>query len=371
MFDFVPIDSYTFYFHVLILCMVGMTFLMCMSENIFDDEVVSFNNIIGTIAFSFIILYMGMRPDSYVFGDSYNYVRGYNYLVRTGANFQWHTGGEWLFTNIEILFTKLSASFHPFFLFCSLVYTGSLWLAMRRIFGNYFFIPVLVILSMFTFWSYGVNGIRNGMGASLFILAMTYVENLPVAAILCLCAVGIHKSVYLMIAAAILAWFVKNSYYYLAAWILCVIVSFFFGSTIQSALGGLSLFSGDDRFSAYMTGSNMQGELVQVSMIFRWDYLIYSSMGVIVGYYFIFRKNFQDEYYHWIYNTFLVTNAFWVLIIRAAYSNRFAQISWFIMPVVLIYPFLRDRFWPDHERKMGWALLLFYAFSFYFNIIKG
>lgn len=71
-----------------------------------------------------------------------------------------------------------------------------------------------------------------------------------------------------------------------------------------------------------------------------------------------------------IYNTFLITNAFWVLVIRAAYSNRFAQISWFIMPIILIYPFMKQRFWQSHEKILGAALLVFYAFAFYYNILK-
>ena len=146
--------------------------------------------------------------------------------------------------------------------------------------------------------------------------------------------------------------------------------SYAVGGRIQSYLANF-ISIGDERFSNYLTGDAMIGEVIQMSMTFRWDFLLYSAMGVFVGYYFIFRRNFKDEYYHWIYNTFLVTNAFWVLVIRAAYSNRFAQISWFIMPIVLIYPFLKQRFWQNHERMLGLALLVFYAFAFYFNILKG
>ena len=182
-------------------------------------------------------------------------------------------------------------------------------------------------------------------------------------------ACGFHQSIYLMMAAGGLAWFFKNSYYYLAGWIACVGLSYAVGFRIQNYLARLG-FGNDDRFSGYLTGDNMIGEIVQMSMVFRWDFLAYSAMGVAVGYYFIFRRNFKDEYYHWIYNTFLLTNAFWVLVIRAAYSNRFAQISWFIMPIVLIYPFLKQRFWTNHEKMLGYAILLFYAFTFYSNILK-
>jgi hypothetical protein len=101
-----------------------------------------------------------------------------------------------------------------------------------------------------------------------------------------------------------------------------------------------------------------------VSMRFRWDFILYSALGVGVGYFFIFKRSFQDEYYHWVYNTYLTTNAFWILVIRAAYSNRFAQISWFILPVVLIYPFMKERFWQNHERMLGYAIIMFYAYTF-------
>lgn len=167
---------------------------------------------------------------------------------------------------------------------------------------------------------------------------MTYINHLPIAIILCAIAIGFHNSCLLMVGAAVLAWFIKSSYLYLLAWIGCVGVSYAIGGRIQNYLATIGIFGDDDRFSGYLTGSNMVGEIVQMSMVFRWDFLIYSVMGVFVGYYFIFRRNFRDEYYHWLYNTFLITNAFWVLVIRAAYSNRFAQISWFIMPVILIYP---------------------------------
>ena len=53
---------------------------------------------------------------------------------------------------------------------------------------------------MFTFWVYGVNGVRNGVGASLFILAIAYADNIPIMVILALMGAGMHNSVYLMIA---------------------------------------------------------------------------------------------------------------------------------------------------------------------------
>ena len=370
MIDFIPLLEYTHYFDVTILCMIAVAFWQCHTGSILKQDTASMNATWGVVFTVLLILYMGLRPVSSVFGDTVNYAKGFYETAQSTEPFTWKWEKEWLFYNLMGWFAKFS-DIHTFFLLCATVYVGSLWLASVRIFKNYYYIPFLIILSMFTFWSYGVNGIRNGMGASVFILAMTYVNKPPVMIALAVLACGFHKSIYLMSAAAGLAWFVKNSYYYLAGWVVCVIASYFAGFRIQNFLAGLNLVGDEDaRLSNYLTGDALIGEIVQTAMVFRWDFIMYSAMAVAVGYYFIFRRNFKDEYYHWIYNTYLATNAFWVLVIRAAYSNRFAQISWFIMPIVLIYPFFKQRFWTNHEKMLGYAILLFYVFTFYFNILK-
>lgn len=369
MIDFIPLHEYTHYFDVTILIMILVAVWQSHTGNILKNNIVNVNAMWGIIFTVLLILYMGLRPISRLFGDTVNYAHGFYKIANLAEPFQWIWHQEWLFYNLMQWFAK-NSDIHTFFLLCATLYVGSLWLAMVRIFKNYYYLPLLIIFGMFTFWTYGVNGIRNGLGASLFILAMSYVNKPIVMVGLGLLACGFHKSIYLMMAASGLAWFFKNSYYYLVGWIACIGISYAAGFRIQNYLAAIG-FGDDDRFSEYLTGSNMVGEIVQMSMVFRWDFLVYSAIGVAVGYYFIFQRNFKDEYYHWIYNIFLITNTFWVLIIRAAYSNRFAQISWFIMPIVLIYPFLKKRFWVNHEKYLGYAIILFYLFTFYYNILKG
>ncbi len=369
MIDFIPIAQYTHYFDITILCLILLAVWQCNKGIILNKDTVTINATWGAIFTILLILYMGLRPVHPQFGDTMNYATGFAEYAASKEPFTWKWEGEWLFYNVMDLFAKYS-DIHMFFLLCATLYVGCLWLACVRIFKNYYYIPLLVIMGMFTFWQYGVNGIRNGLGASIFILAMTYVNNPKMMITIALLGCGVHNSVLLMGAAATVAWFIKNSKIYLAGWIASVVVSYIAGGTIQTYLAEIDFLGGDDRFSGYLTGDNMVGEIVQMSMVFRWDFLIYSAMGVAVGYYFIIKKGFKDEYYHWIFNTYLATNAFWVMIIRAAYSNRFAQISWFILPIVLVYPFFKKRFWENHEKMLGYAILAFYAFAFYSNVLK-
>lgn len=369
MFDWVPIREYTPYFNYMVLAMIFIASAQCFTNQVFRKGTVATNAIWGFVFSIFLILYMGLRPISGVFGDTVNYASGFDTLRDVNTNI--NLSSEWAFGNLMLWHTKLG-DIHSFFLNCALIYVGSLWWAMKRIFGSYYWIPLLVVFSMFTFWDYGVNGVRNGMGASVFILALSFANHIPIMIFLALLATGFHASVWLMVVAAILGWLYKNSKTYLIIWMLCVIISWYWGATIQEFIGGLPLFADDDRFSGYLltTEREMEGEGFVYEMKFRWDFLAYSAMAVGVGYYFIMKRKFQDEYYHWIYNAYLITNAFWVLIIRTAYTNRFAQISWFIMPVVLIYPFMKKRFWRDHERMMGYAIIVFYAYTFYECFIR-
>lgn len=368
MFDWVPILQYTFYFNLLVLLLVLFATLQCFTNQVLQKSTVLANAIFGAAVTIFIILYMGLRPVNYVFGDTIVYANSFRRITETKISFG--LTSEWAFSNLMLWHNRLG-DIHTFFLNCAFIYVGSLWWAMKRIFGSYYWIPLLVIFSMFTFWNYGVNGVRNGMGASVFILAISFANHIPIMIFLAFLATGFHASVWIMIGAALAGWLYKNSKFYLGIWILCVVISWFWGESIQEYLGGLPLFTEDKRFSGYLLATDevqkSQGYVYE--MTFRWDFLIYSAMAVVVGYYFIFERKFKDEYYHWIYNAYLITNAFWILIIRAQYSNRFVQISWFIMPIILIYPFLKKRFWKEHEKILGIALLVFYAFTFYYNIL--
>lgn len=367
MFDWVPLSFYNEYFHIAVLICILIAIWQCHVGSILQKDVATLNAVWGCTLCIILILYMGLRPISSEFGDTMNYAKYYQEHA-AAKTYAWKWETEWLYYNLLGWWGHMKLDLHQFFLMNAIVYVGALWLATVRIFKNYYYLPLLVVFAMFTFWAYGTNGLRNGMASSLFILALTYTNNLPAMGLLFITAVGCHTSTVLLIGAAAIAWFIKNSYIYLMGWIACLGLSYGIGGRIQTMLAAYSLFNEDERFNAYLTGSNARGEIVQLAMTFRWDFVAYSALGVAIGYYFIFRRNYKDEYYHWLYNIFLTTNAFWLLIIRANYSNRFAQISWFIMPLILIYPFMKKRFWANHEKMLSIALLIFYAFAFYTNI---
>ncbi len=361
------------YFQYIILYLMAWALILCARGVIYDNKIVSVNQMLGLMTLLIVILLMGMRPINGNYGDTATYAYGFDKYAQNKDAIHFYWEKEWLFGNTMRFFAKYS-NIHAFFTTCAIVYVGALWLALRRIFDEYNFVPLLVVMSMFTFWAYGVNGVRNGMGASMFILAMTYTNNIPMMLGIAFVGAGIHNSVYIMLAAAALAWVLNNSRLYMLIWGTCIALSFTIGSMIQSWMAGFagSIDEGN-KLTSYLTysTSNMLSEGIIVATSFRWDFVAYSGLGVAIGAYFILRRRFEDEYYRWIFNTYLLCNSFWILIIRAPYSNRFAQISWFILPIVLIYPFMRERFWINQEKMLGLALVLFFAFNFITNTIPA
>lgn len=342
---------------------------------IYTGSMAKMNNFTGFVFVVALILYMGARPVSPEFGDTINYAAEFQTL-QTEESGNWMAQatslrGEWLFALILHAWVQYG-NVHDYFLSCSAVYVGALALASYRIFGGRWFIPFLTACAMFTFWVYGVNGIRNGMAASVMILGLSFRDNLKYLVLFSLLAVSLHKSMALLIGAGACAWFLTDTRYYVAAWLACIVAVILAGPAIGEMIASSGLFD-DPRLTLYISSAE---EVKAASPFFsstgfRWDFLLYSALPIVTGCYFIFRQEYRDAMYTWLLNIYIAANAFWILCMYAAFSNRFAQLSWFLMGFVFIYPFFKYRFWADQEKKLAGFFPLIYAFTFYMNIYNA
>ncbi|HMQ45454.1 MAG TPA: EpsG family protein, partial [Mariniflexile sp.] len=67
--------------------------------------------------------------------------------------------------------------------------------------------------------------------------------------------------------------------------------------------------------------------------------------------------------------TYLICNGFWILVIKANYSNRFAYLSWFMMALVIVYPFLKQTFFKYQYIILGNVILLYFGFTYFMSYI--
>ena len=61
---------------------------------------------------------------------------------------------------------------------------------------------------------------------------------------------------------------------------------------------------------------------------------------------------------------------FWIIVINASFSNRFAYLSWFLYPIVLSYPLLRMSIWKNQGRKTAYILIAHSLFTYLMWLIK-
>lgn len=321
----------------------------------------------------FVILFFGLRPISgRYFGDTSTYA--HHYLNISSEKFL-TSKGEWIWNWVMISCADTGLSVNAWFTLIDFLYVGFLLWASIRIEGNKVYLIVLFFVSTFLFYSGGVNGLRIGLATSIFVLAFTYILSPHIASrvfaiLLFISAFFIHKSISLPLICLLCSMFLfKRIKYSVIFWFVSIILLLLFGNFFTSILDSLGLFSFDDRVASYLT-DKLSSDIFHDKGGFRWDFLLYSSMPILLGWYVTEKRKITDKPYMVMLNTYILANAFWILVMYSNFSNRFASLSWFLYPLLLFYPLIKFKLWNDQRNKT--ALILFASMFFtYFMYLIG
>ena len=301
-----------------------------------------------------IILYIGLRP-LHKYGDSWLYSTMFN-LVQTG---QWRSfnsiESEWLWEKIEYFFIDHSTC-QMWFLCIAGLYIGCMGIAVRRWFPKNFTLAMMFAFTALSFHAYGTNGLRNGLSTSVALMALSFLftekRRYFFSFLLLYCAISIHSSAAMITASAMVALYFHNARTNTIIWIICILISTVFSDSIVNLMTHIL---GEGRMSFYSELDNT----FYVNKGFRYDFILYSSIPIILGWIVCVKNNLRDGIYEYLLATYTIANSGWVLINTIAYSNRFAYLSWFLYPVLLAYPFLKFRF-MEYQSRMAGLLLLFH-----------
>lgn len=299
-------------------------------------------------------IWLGYRPPTYEFGDTGNYAYVF-YMLKNGEL------GKELWTN-DVLWNIFTAScariisVSTYFTIIDIGYFGFTFLACKLLVRNNVLAAILFMFGALSFFSYATNGIRNGLACSivLFVIALYSINKKYsiLALALAVIALNIHKSTIIpLISLAMSAYFIRSFKWAYSFWILSIIISLIAGGFLTSFFAGLGF---DDRLSYLTTETSNKFSRTG----FRWDFLLYSMMPIILGYYIVIKRGINDKTYLLLLNTYTIANAIWVMVIRANYSNRLAYLSWFMYPLVLAYPLFNLDIWGDSQGKIAGRIML-------------
>ena len=393
-----PIDPYIvpqiYYWAVFLVCLF-LFFNYSGSDNC--DKLLQQNSMVPALLLTLLLMvYMGLRPVSFAFGDTINYAAGYRSAMGM-AVFSLDLSKEWLWSAIMLFCKQSGLTVNAWFLLIEIGYLGFAFIGLRILLKENCWIAMLFFLSAFSTFTFGVNGIRNGLACSMVILAFAIAANqnfskLALAGGVLLLAFGIHRSISLPIAAFLAASYViKSPKIAIYFWMVSIGVSLVAGGAVTNFFMGLGF---DDRMTQYGTGMGEFGDQFS-NTGFRWDFLAYSAMPVWLAWYVMTKAEKEralygdtieeaetgitgagriaDAHSMRVFNilatTYVLANSFWVMVMKAAFSNRFAYLSWFLYPVVLAYAVIRLHIWEDQDKKAGLILVLHAGFTIIMHLL--
>ncbi len=312
-----------------------------------------------------LVIWIGYRPVHICFGDTVNYASGYRRLIPGITTIDWSK--EWVWDWITVTCKSLGLSVQGYFMVAEAGYILSALWAIKKFMPSNPMLGILFVLSSLMFFTFGVNGVRNGLACHLILLGMAYAfedKYIP-SIIVCLIAFGIHRSVALPVAAFVTGYFFKDKVKYaLLIWVLSIPLSLVLGGTAISFFASLGF---DDRMTSYTNDSADMSQFSQTG--FRWDFLLYSFFPILMIWHVCIKRKIVDYWYNVLAITYCLCNAFWVMVITAEFSNRFAYLSWFMYPVVIAYPLVNLPVWEDQDRKTGLILLAYCGFTLFMDFI--
>lgn len=240
-------------------------------------------------------------------------------------------------------------------------YIFGIGFALYRWMPRHFTMGIMFYFTSLSFWTYSNNGIRQGMAASLMMAALAVMPVITrrmwpmiISLLLMLLSIGTHNSLTATAAVALFAYFFPSKKRALYFWIICLLISPF-STKLFINIGDLLI---QDRRVLYY-GLDEASEEVFNRVGWRWDFIIYSSLPVILGWYVFFKRKSKDHLYLFLYSIYTYSNALWLIVNSVAYSNRFAYISWYLYPVVLCYPLAKMYTFRNQGIWAGF-LMIFY-----------
>ena len=326
------------YLSIYFIAVIILTSVMAIRYRAFSDEELLYQTK-PTSIWAWLVplgfaLFIGERPLSgRYFVDMLAYEISYESMI--GEEFQWDwQSTNYIFDNVFRWLASERYEISVFFVGAALINFIGAYIGLRKLFPTNALYAFVCFLGAFSTFSYGTNGLKAGMAASLFIIAIAYYSKPLVCILFLSLSLGFHHSMMLPIVAVVIAFFYRNSKIYLLIWAIALIIAVLHITYFQQLFGGMT----DEDSASYLleTNDNWGGKTG-----FRWDFVIYSMLPIATGFYWVVRNNIKDAGFSILYNTYVLTNAVWMLCMYANFTNRIAYLSWFLYPIVLIYPLLK------------------------------
>ncbi|HOZ84612.1 MAG TPA: EpsG family protein [Niabella sp.] len=321
----------------------------------------AFSQILLLLSFILIPIYFSLEP-IIENSDKWAYELGFRFVAQgifDGIPFA--DSGYFYYV---YLLTKVISNTTIFFWLTACIYLlGYVLFVWKKVNAGNRFVLLLAFIVALGFYNYGVNTIRAGVALSIFMIAISRKQFWKSTIPMLLLAVLVHKTALLPTACFLVSKIYKPKHHFLYIWIICLTISALAGSKISDLLGSFFDFA-DNRVNTYLGDNNFAYKTG-----FRVDFIIYSLAPILLAFYFK-RKGFDDKFYNQLLSSYILCNAFWLLLIRIPFTDRLAALSWVLIPYLALYPLLSGKLFEKQNYWLAAVLLVLSGISFYLNILR-
>lgn len=317
-----------------------------------------------------VVLFIGLRPLDFEFADMGQYADFLEYYH--GKLFVFDKDVENLIYDNMMMFLACHDFPYPlYYTMIASIYFTCYYICIRKLFPNDSLVMFILFLSAFMTFTSSTNGIKAGAATAIFMVAVAHYDNWKVWIPLLLISIGVHHAMQVPIVAFLCTKLYHNPKPYFYFWIFCLICAVGHVTIFQTLFASYT----DAKGASYLMtdGSEWGGKAG-----FRLDFVLYSAMPVLVGYYAIIKAKFADVYYERILSIYMLANGVWMLCMYMNYNNRLAALSWGMYEVVLFYPVIKCA-WPGNKdvtfRKMAWiqvgfTMIMHFVYYAFIHIIR-
>ena len=347
-------------YYILVLLLVVAYYFISINKN--AQQVLRGNNTNIVLLFIIclvVVLIIGFRPASReILSDTYGYTRAFLSTSPDDKVFDdGQRGNEWLF-RATMIFCRNFTTEQGWLVFIALVYILCAMLAAIILFKNNSYGAMLAFFSGFSTYAYGVNTMRHGMAASILLFAIALclksnLRNYVIAAFIAILATKVHNSVTLSIIAFVCAYFYHNLKFGIFVWLGSIIIFLVAGGFISAFMSSLDV---DSRLSSYIENSYEYARYNKTG--FRLDFVVYSCMPIILGWYVIIKRKLKNRVYEILLCSYIYANSLWITLMTAAHADRFAYLSWYLYPFVMAYPCFAIDVWGVRQGRNGSMIIL-------------
>lgn len=322
--------EFTLFIKEFYIYLIGFFFVLSVLSFVsyLDSQLRKVLDALSVVLAGFAVFYLGSRDFS-IGTDTLQYLQTFKYYESLS---EFSIRKDPFFDFLQYIVSHTS-NYQVFLYLCAFVYVFGALYGLKKIFKRDYYLPFLLFLITPYFVAWGVNVMRSGMAASLFLVAIGYyiqekkrwkIIGWILASVLC------HISMLIPVFAFLLTRYFTKTNFIFILWIGGIMLSLLHINPIDSIISLLGEFG--DRAGDYVVYS-------PDSSSWR-NFLVFGLPPALFSVYNIMILKYENSFYKWVANTYLLVQIPFIILLDTEYAQRIGYLAGFMMPIILLFPLI-------------------------------